>query len=497
VFQKQKEHSKIDMAKFFTWQTSNTIALKEDNEHNQKLFEHNMLSFDNKEFAKRYAYKDQLDYGFFLKQGRPFFAYNTFTNYQLNKYGKLNRSLFEEAGLRAHIVAIQNYESNRIVSSCIVFSELVNGNQFKIKLHIYLMKHILYDYYRKRGLNHYLSSERCKAVLLDFLKGEIEAKRLATTLENALVTLMSENFDQKKMFTMSACSLWLPVMCFCKIYSLPFSAKYLNLCAESNNWLMYLMFAQLYQVPKFQVLSNLEYFTDVGLKQHLDYALHNVISSASNKSSNKVISKQKKPTGKSSKSKKYMKKSRVKVNTSDDDSDQLSDSESHKNDKHEKSKATSNSNQLDSIDFYELLINCQNSMDPIKQLQIEALLWNTPVLAVFATFYAQYDKISCLCTFLYASLKIEYIESNCRNDKHIIFGLDDLKTAIQTTALRGFLKTLLNSLKIFMLVSLNFSKKINKVKNHNTVFFPHFDARGPFWIYMSIFYTMYLLSKTQ
>ena len=42
---------------------------------------------------------------------------------------------------------------------------------------------------------------------------------------------------------------------------------------------------------------------------------------------------------------------------------------------------------LDSIDFYELLINCQNSADPVKQLQIEALRWHTPVLAVFATFY--------------------------------------------------------------------------------------------------------------
>ena len=41
----------------------------------------------------------------------------------------------------------------------------------------------------------------------------------------------------------------------------------------------------------------------------------------------------------------------------------------------------------ESTDFYELLINCQNSADPIMQLQIEALRWFTPVLSVFATFY--------------------------------------------------------------------------------------------------------------
>lgn len=42
---------------------------------------------------------------------------------------------------------------------------------------------------------------------------------------------------------------------------------------------------------------------------------------------------------------------------------------------------------LESIDFYELLITCQNSPDPVYRLQLEALRWQTPVLAVFATFY--------------------------------------------------------------------------------------------------------------
>jgi hypothetical protein len=42
---------------------------------------------------------------------------------------------------------------------------------------------------------------------------------------------------------------------------------------------------------------------------------------------------------------------------------------------------------LESIDFYELLISCQNSPDQVFRLQLEALRWQTPVLVVFATFY--------------------------------------------------------------------------------------------------------------
>jgi len=52
---------------------------------------------------------------------------------------------------------------------------------------------------------------------------------------------------------MDACSIWLPLMCFCKAYKLPYSVRYLQICAESNQWLMYLLFSQMYQIPRFQV----------------------------------------------------------------------------------------------------------------------------------------------------------------------------------------------------------------------------------------------------
>ena len=107
---------------------------------------------------------------------------------------------------------------------------------------------------------------------------------------------------------MNACSIWLPLMCFCKVNNLPYTIKYLQICAESNQWLMYLLFAQMYQIPRYQVIdkklfsnfleqfeyislkviSCLEYFTDIGLKQHLEYALHNVITSSTTASASSI-----------------------------------------------------------------------------------------------------------------------------------------------------------------------------------------------------------------
>jgi hypothetical protein len=78
------------MTKFLVWQKSNKIAL---NDKEGLLTESEFLSYENKEFCKRYAYKDQLDYSFFLKQGRPFFAYYHFVSAQIAKYGKMHKAM--------------------------------------------------------------------------------------------------------------------------------------------------------------------------------------------------------------------------------------------------------------------------------------------------------------------------------------------------------------------------------------------------------------------
>jgi len=141
--------------------------------------------------------------------------------------------------------------------------------------------HTLSEYYLRRGMEPSVCSDKCRHTFAEVFRGELEPKRLVTIFEQVLVDTLIEKFDHSNMFTMSASATWLPLMCFCKVNNLPYSCKYLQLCAESNEWLMFLMFAQIYQIPRYQVISSLEYFQDIGLKQHLEYALHNVINSSS------------------------------------------------------------------------------------------------------------------------------------------------------------------------------------------------------------------------
>ena len=66
-----------------------------------------------------------------------------------------------------------------------------------------------------------------------------------------------------------------------------------------------------------------------------------------------------------------------------------------------------------------------------------------------------HDKISCLCSFLFASMKLNLSANKIKaiNDKpenQNIFNLADLKEAIQVAAYKSYLQTLLNAVRIFI-----------------------------------------------
>ena len=108
----------------------------------------------------------------------------------------------EEAKLRNTLILIENFDSPRVVSSCLTFAELLNSDTFKLKLNIYLLK-TLNEYYVRRGMEQEMSSEKCKQTFVDFFKGDLDAKRMVSIFEQVLVDIMIERFDVKKMWVIN------------------------------------------------------------------------------------------------------------------------------------------------------------------------------------------------------------------------------------------------------------------------------------------------------
>lgn len=66
----------------------------------------------------------------------------------------------EEASLRTNLILIENYQDARISSACLMFSELIGADVFKLKLNVHLM-FILTEHYHKRGMYEKEAMEKC------------------------------------------------------------------------------------------------------------------------------------------------------------------------------------------------------------------------------------------------------------------------------------------------------------------------------------------------
>jgi hypothetical protein len=184
-----QDHTILDLTKCFNWQNLNSIALYKDNitssivknnknpnaepslmnseKDKRSLNNFEIISFENLDFSQRFAYKDTLDFTFFIKQARPFFAYNYFIRDELKKHSKLHKTLLEEARLRTHLILIDYYDNQKIVSSCLTFSELLNVDTFKMKLTVYLITS-LNEYYIKHGLSLQVARKKCSKYSFKF-----------------------------------------------------------------------------------------------------------------------------------------------------------------------------------------------------------------------------------------------------------------------------------------------------------------------------------------
>ena len=66
----------------------------------------------------------------------------------------------EEARLRTNLISIENYQDQCMVSSCLMFAELINADTFRLKLNIHLMN-ILTEYHKSRGIESELADKKC------------------------------------------------------------------------------------------------------------------------------------------------------------------------------------------------------------------------------------------------------------------------------------------------------------------------------------------------
>lgn len=202
-------------------------------------------NFQNSDSLKSYAYSKQINYKFYLKQGRPCIAakyhfLKNFENFDFNKIFKM---------------AFLHFDDLEITSSCIAFLEITNSNSKKIRILLEIAKILV-----KFGFE--------RSVVLKLLHSD-EPDSILHHLETILIDQIDENniIQAFKSFEL--------LVSYSKIHNLKYPEAFLKYCAAKNLWLLFLIFAQLHAYPLDQVKFHIQFFKSATLMDHLSHGICN------------------------------------------------------------------------------------------------------------------------------------------------------------------------------------------------------------------------------
>ena len=274
---------KGNVARMFQWQQTNKVS-----DDGARLA---MPHFSG-EMSERFALIETLDFKYYLQQGRPLHAYDVYKKSVTCGSSVINpqqvvRSVSE--------LAIMHFHDDAITSACLMFFELLHDDSAAMSLRddVAVAQRIFKYESRRLGGNptsaHItVNSPGLAAAILALSYPPLTSAVLSPTLR----TKSPEDSAQNVLERLDASTAWLVktdaggsagtaallggvrswqlVNRFCRKYMLPFRKTFLETCASSDNWALFLGFAQLERIPLSLVLNVADAsFRDPAIQSHV------------------------------------------------------------------------------------------------------------------------------------------------------------------------------------------------------------------------------------
>ncbi|CAG5132007.1 unnamed protein product, partial [Candidula unifasciata] len=289
VYQLLMGTAPFDLRRLFGWHSTNVFA----GEDSPSLMPH----FSEPHLKSSHSRQQKLSFPYYLKHGRPIYAFLSFLSEELDKReATLSLRRVQQACGAALWIACQNFNTSQVTSSCVVFVELLGRDSALVRSMIHAGRLLLAHRHRNVGGGIEAKKEQlkeCVAEIVSELQACIRSRhrhgsKLIASLEAAIK-------DEVRIEGIGSCSFeashkWMLVMMLCRLLGLPLSNCFLQLCAENDNWLMFVWFAQLHQYPTHQLQMLLHSFASPHLRDHLYYVLNNADCKMFSSSSSSVSS---------------------------------------------------------------------------------------------------------------------------------------------------------------------------------------------------------------
>ncbi|XP_021263305.1 spatacsin isoform X2 [Numida meleagris] len=380
----------FDPSKLFGWQSTNTLAVSDASSD----FPH----FSSPDLVNKYAVMERLDFLYYLRHGRPSFAFGTFLVQQLVK-SKSPKQSIQQAGSEAYLLGLSFFNVPSVAVACVCFLELLGLSSLKLRIDI-KAANMIFSY---KTRNEESQHDQIRESLVEQLMRLADGEKAAT--EEVLISLEEAFWDSIehqgiKKTSSDSRRQWSLVVQFCKLHSTKLSTSYLEECAKCNDWLQFIIQTQLYSYKPEEVTSVLEGFAPI-LQDHLMLALEKspLLSPAEGSAAHVFRSRH-------------------------------------------------------AGSLFQILFQCQESSSASCHLLAEGLREHAPVLSVLAACFPDADIIHCLCVWIITSVDnvtrseaTKHIQSSAENHK---WDLHDLSLIWKVFLRKQKCQTLRRGFQLFL-----------------------------------------------
>uniref|UniRef100_A0A8C2NR63 Spatacsin C-terminal domain-containing protein n=1 Tax=Capra hircus TaxID=9925 RepID=A0A8C2NR63_CAPHI len=312
----------FDPSRLFGWQSANTLAIGDAASQ--------LPHFSSPDLVGKYAVVERLNYAYYLRHGRPSFAFGTFLVQELTK-SKTPKQLIQQVGSEAYGLGLSCFHISSIGAACVCFLELLGLDSLKLRVDMKVANIILNYKCGSEDAQYNSIRESLAETLSKLAVGE----RAAT---EELLALLEEGVWAGMQLAHGPSSQWAVVAQFCRLHSTRPSTSYLRECARASDWLQFIVHSQLHGHHPEEVKYLLQHFSPV-LQDHLRLAFENLPS----------------------------------VSNSRMDSDQVCSTSSQELQRHKE----------ETTNFFQLLLQCSEVLG--SWCWLEAVRQKAPVLSVLAS----------------------------------------------------------------------------------------------------------------
>ncbi|XP_050400907.1 spatacsin [Patella vulgata] len=411
IYQLLQDNAPFDVRRLFGWQNSNTLA----GEDCRKVLPY----FSQPELVSQFAYSEKIQFTYYLKQGRPCYAFLSFLAEELAPgTSTINNKRIQTACGISLWVAVKNFNRAQIASSCVAFVDMLGQDSVTIRTFLQVASTILS--YKNTGLvanieKHKITMKNNEEEIISLLGACIRRRRVYSP--KVLILLEQAISDNIQKNNISSCSFeaadkWLLAVLFCHLQRLPLTTKFLEVCARSDKWLPFIWFAQFHQYPRQQLQGLLHQFRSRHLRDHLHYVIENADAKSLAAPREKLVQgeddKQKTTGTKDVRSSLY---SKIGVATAKENEEWSSEEEAEISLPPSLESLIKLEQEVPTVtlesaaeDVFGVVFDAQNTPSPWKSLLSHSVILKNPLFAELAFCENDSAILPCLCGWLVAMM---------------------------------------------------------------------------------------------